>query len=176
MKKIKNFNKASIFFLVSILSIGMWYYLSNPASILKDKKINEIGIYSSSNKTLWELGYNSKDFTKASPQFGDFEFNAVFKGEALNKVIESLEYPSKSYYLLPPKVKDVQGLYYFDIQISNEEGFIFITKDLNAESKGRFVGYKYKGKENSGKKWILYENPKLGQTLEKLRSKKNSSL
>lgn len=49
---------------------------------------------------------------------------------------------------------------------------MFITKDLAEELKGKFIGYKYKGLENVSRKWIEYNNPKLGQTLMQLRSGK----
>jgi hypothetical protein len=58
-----------------------------------------------------------------------------------------------------------------NIPIDDDEGFMFITKDLYEESKGKFIGYKYKGKGNESKRWIEYHNPKLGEILLELRSK-----
>lgn len=152
----------------------MWYYFSNPASYLKGEKVNEVGIYSISSSTLWNYGYNSDNFDLAIPKFGDFQYNAILKGDALDKVVKSLRYPSKSYYILANNQKNYQGLYMINIPITNDEGFMFITKDLDEESKGKFIGYKYKGKENESKRWIEYYNPKLGETLLELRSKQNS--
>lgn len=170
MKIARYSKKTIIVFVTLVLALVTWYYTSNPASLLKHKQINEIGIYAIGNRTLWDYGYNPDNFDRAEPGAGDFQYNAIFKGESLNKVIASLKYPSKSYYTLSTNSESYQGLYIINIPISNEEGFTFITKDLNEESKGRFIGYKYKGKESGNKKWIEYNNPKLGQTLVELRS------
>lgn len=167
MKKARYPKKVIIFSIALITILITWYYLSNPASPLKYKQVNQIGIYAISSRTLWDYGYNPSNFDKADPKAGDFQYNAVLKGEAL----EALKYPSKSYYTLSKNSEDSHGLYVINIPISDEEGFTFITKDLNVESKGQFIGYKYKGKENGSKKWIEYNNPKLGQILMELRSK-----
>ncbi len=94
-----------------------------------------------------------------------------FKGEAFNKVVESLKYPSKSHYIVPYNQGDYQRLYMTNIPISDDEGFMFITKDLHEESNGKFIGYKYSGKNDVSKKWIEYTNLELGKTLMELRSK-----
>jgi hypothetical protein len=171
MKITKNFSKIIIIPITLILVLIMWYYFGNPASYLKDVKVNEVGIYALSSKSLWDYGYNPDNFDRANPKPGDFEYNAILKEDALNNVIESLKYPSKSYYILPHNLKGYEGLYVFNIPISDDEGFTFITKDLHEESDGKFIGYKYKGKENGSMIWIEYNNPELGQTLMKLRSK-----
>lgn len=172
MKITKGFKKAALFFTISVFALVFWYYFSNPASILKDKQINEVGMYALENaRTLWDLGYNPDDFAKADPRAGDFKYNAVFKGDALNKVIESLKHPGRSYYIIPKNIESYQGLYVINIPISDEEGFAFIIRDFNEESNGKFIGYKYKGKVNGTMKWIVYENPRLGQILMELRSK-----
>jgi hypothetical protein len=171
MKITKGFRKTIILSITLIFALIIWYYFSNPASYLKDGEVNEIGIYAVLSKPLWDYGYNPDNFDKANPKFGDFQYNAILKGDSLNKVIDSLKYPSKSYYTPPKNSEDYQALYVINILISDEEGFTFFTEDLEKESKGRFFGYKYKGEVNGSKRWIEYSNPKLGQTLMELRSK-----
>jgi hypothetical protein len=171
MKITKGFRITIILSITLIFALIIWYYFSNPASYLKDGEVNEIGIYAVLSKPLWDYGYNPDNFDKANPKFGDFQYNAILKGEALSKVVESLKRQSKSYYILPNNQEDYDGLYMINIPISDDEGFMFITKDLHEESKGKFIGYKYKGKYNGSKRWIEYNNPELGQTLMELRSK-----
>lgn len=162
----------AIFCMISSVVLMLWYCFSDPASILKDKQVSEMGIYASQNvRTLWDLGYDPDDFAKADPGAGDFNYNAIFKGDALNRVIQSLKYPGSSYYILPKNTETYQGLYIINIPISDEEGFTFIIKDIGEESKGRFVGYKYKGRVNGSQRWLVYENARLGQILMELRSK-----
>jgi hypothetical protein len=171
MKITKGFRKTIILSTTLILVLIMWYYFINPASYLKGGEVNEIGIYAILSRPLWDYGYNPDNFDSANPKFGDFQYNSILNGDALNKVIESLKYPSKSHYILPNNQEDYQGIYMIKIPITDDEGFMFITKDLQKEPKGKFIGYKYKGKENGIKRWIEYNNPKLGQTLMELRTK-----
>lgn len=164
--------KISIIIFSGILLIILWYFFSNPASILKSEQVKEIALYSSQNNhSLWDLGYNPDDFTEVSPQYGDFKYNAAFKGGALNKVLESLSAPSKSYYILLKDSNDYRGLYVINISTSDDEGFTFILNNLYTKLNGRFIGYKYKGSQNGKRTWIVYENYRLAQTLEELRVK-----
>jgi hypothetical protein len=175
VKSITGFQKTIIFCAILVLILILWYCFSNPASLLKDKQVSEIGIYSISNKTLWDYGCKPENFDRAGPEYGDFQYNAILKGDALKRVVESLKSPSKSYKIKSRETSNYQGLYIINIPISKEEGFTFITQDLNEESTGRFIGYKYIGTKNGYKKWIdkwiMYNNPKLGQTLMELRLK-----
>lgn len=171
MKITKSFRKLIVIPLTLMFVLIMWYYFSNPASYIKSGKVNEVGIYAVSSRPLWDYGYNPDNFDRANPKFGDFQYNAILKGDALNKVLESLKYPSNSYYILPHNQEDYQGLYVINIPLSDDEGFTFITKDLHEESNGNFIGYKYKGTENGNKRWIKYNNPELGKTLMELKSK-----
>lgn len=170
--KMSRLKKISIIILSVILLFILWYFLSNPASSLGSGQVKEAALYSiQTNRSLWDLGYNPDDFAEASPQYGDFKYNAVFKGDALTKVLESLSAPSRSYYTFPQNSDSNPGLYAINIRISDDEGFTFILDNADTNLNGRFTGYKYKGSINGQKTWIVYYNDRLAQTLEELRSK-----
>lgn len=156
--------------------IGTAYYFSNPGKHIKENTAKEICLYSAqTNKSLWDLGYAEKDFVRADPGYGDFKYNAVFTGKALESIRRSLEAPSKSYSFFPDSTDKYRAssLYVINLQISHEEGFVFITRDLEEEASGRFVGYMYEESARHEGKWMIYYNKELGHTLKALRDKKD---
>lgn len=161
-----------LFMALGILLIAAvtWIYIINPAAALKNSEINEVGVYSSSTKTLWEITFSPEDLKENDSKSEDFDYNALFAGEALENIKTALRSSGRSYYLFgEPKIED--PLYAINIPISDDEGYTFIISDIIQEANGNFVGYKYTGTTNGEKKWIGYKNPQLGITLLELRIK-----
>jgi hypothetical protein len=174
LRESKYARRSLIVSIALVFVIGITHYFNNPAKLIKENGVKEIGLYSAkTNRSLWDLGYNESDFIKADPGAGDFKFNAVFTGEAMNNVKRSLTVQSKSYRFFPDNPEEYRGLYVINLPVSKEEGITLITTSLEEESRGKFLGYRYNDKANDNIKWMVYYNKELGETLKALRERQN---
>ena len=93
--------RKKLYFLSGILLIAAftWIYLINPAADLKKLDIEQVNIYSNSQYTLWDLGFNKGDLKETDFTEGEFNYNASFTDEALEDIKIALNSESRSYYL-----------------------------------------------------------------------------